>query len=44
MLSIFEIITKTEVMFDLFNHHFYNDKFTSSAITVLPSGGRGAYG
>ena len=38
------LIAKTEAMFDLFNHHFYNDELTRPAITVSPDGGRGAYG
>ena len=28
MLSVSEIVAKTEAMFDLFNHHFYNDELT----------------
>ena len=44
MLSVSEIVAKTEAMFDLFNHHFYNDELTRPAITVSPDGGRGAYG
>ena len=44
MLSVSKIVTKTEAMFDLFNHHFYNDELTRPAITVSPDGGRGAYG
>ena len=44
MLSVSEIVTKTEAMFDLFNHHFYNGELTRPAITVSPDGGRGAYG
>lgn len=39
MLSVSEIVAKTEAMFDLFNHHFYNDKLIRSAITVSPDGG-----
>ena len=44
MISISEIVAKTEAMFDLFNHHFYNGELTRPAITVSPDGGRGAYG
>lgn len=44
MLSVSEIVAKTEAMFDLFNHHFYNGELTRPAITVSPDGGRGAYG
>lgn len=44
MLSVSEIVAKTEAMFDLFDHHFYNDELTRPAITVSPDGGRGAYG
>lgn len=44
MISISEIVAKTEAMFDLFNNHFYNDELTRPAITVSPDGGRGAYG
>lgn len=44
MLSVSEIVAKTEAMFDLFNHHFYHDELTRPAITVSPDGGRGAYG
>ena len=44
MLSVSEIVAKTEAMFDLFNHHFYNGEITRPAITVSPDGGRGAYG
>ena len=44
MLQIFEIVRKTEEMFDLFNRHFYGGELTRPAITVSPDGGRGAYG
>ena len=44
MLSVSEIVAKTEAMFDIFNHHFYNGELTRPAITVSPDGGRGAYG
>ena len=44
MLNVSEIVAKTEEMFNLFNHHFYNDELTRPAITVSPDGGRGAYG
>ena len=44
MLSVSEIVAKTEAMFDLFNHHFYKDELARPAITVSPDGGRGAYG
>ena len=44
MLSVSEIVAKTEAMFDLFNHHFYNGELTHPAITVSPDGGCGAYG
>jgi len=44
MLQIYEIVKKTEEMFDLFNQHFYSNKLTRTAITVSPDGGRGAYG
>ena len=44
MLSVSEIVAKTEAMFDLCNHHFYNGELTRPAITVSPDGGRGAYG
>lgn len=44
MLSVSEIVAKTEAMFDLFNHHFYNGELTRPGITVSPDGGRGAYG
>ena len=44
MLSVSEIVAKTEAMFDLFNHHFYNGELTRPAITVSPDGGSGAYG
>ena len=44
MLSVSEIVAKTEAMFDLFNHHFYSGELTRPAITVSPDGGRGAYG
>ena len=43
MLSVSEIVAKTEAMFDLFNHHFYNDELTRPAITVSPDGGRIRY-
>lgn len=39
MLSVSEIVAKTEAMFDLFNHHFYNDELTRPAITVSPVAG-----
>ena len=29
MMSVSEIVAKTEAMFDLFNHHFYNDELTA---------------
>ena len=29
MLSVSEIVAKTEAMFDLFNHHFYNGELTN---------------
>ena len=32
MLQISEIVKKTEEMFDLFNHHFYNRELTRPAI------------
>ncbi len=44
MLSISEIVAKTETMFDLFNDHFYAGEMARPAITVSPDGGRGAYG
>lgn len=44
MMSVSEIVAKTEAMFDLFNHHFYNDELTRPAITVSSDGGRGVYG
>ena len=44
MLSISEIVAKTERMFDLFNDHFYAGELARPAITVSPDGGRGAYG
>ena len=44
MLSISEIVAKTETMFDLFNAHFYDGELARPAITVSPDGGRGAYG
>ena len=44
MLSISEIVAKTETMFDLFNDHFYAGELARPAITVSPDGGRGAYG
>lgn len=44
MLSISEIVAKTEKMFDLFNDHFYAGELARPAITVSPDGGRGAYG
>ena len=44
MLSISEIVAKTEKMFDLFNDHFYACELARPAITVSPDGGRGAYG
>lgn len=44
MLQISTIVKKTEELFDLFNHHFYNGELTRPAITVSPDGGRGAYG
>jgi hypothetical protein len=44
MLNISEIVAKTEVMFDLFNDHFYNGELARPAITVSPDGGHGAYG
>jgi predicted RNA-binding Zn-ribbon protein involved in translation (DUF1610 family) len=44
MLSISEIVAKTEAMFDLFNAHFYDNVLHRPAITVSPDGGRGAYG
>ena len=44
MLSISEIVAKTEKMFDLFNAHFYAGELARPAITVSPDGGRGAYG
>ena len=39
MLSVSEIVAKTEAMFDLFNHHFYKDELTCPAITVSPDCG-----
>ena len=44
MLNVSEIVAKAEKMFNLFNHHFYNDELTRPAITVSPDGGRGVYG
>ena len=44
MLSISEIVAKTEKMFDLFNDHFYAGELARPAITVSPDGGGGAYG
>ncbi len=44
MPSISKIVAKTKAMFDLFDHHFYNDEFTCPAITVSPDGRRGDYG
>jgi rubrerythrin len=44
MLSISEIVAKTEAMFDLFNAHFYLGELHRPAITVSPDGGHGAYG
>lgn len=44
MLNVSEIVAKTEEMFNLFSHHFYNDELPRPAITVSPDGGRGAYG
>ena len=44
MLSISEIVAKTEKMFDLFNDHFFAGELARPAITVSPDGGRGAYG
>ena len=44
MLSISEIVAKTEKMFDLFNDHFYAGELARPAITVSPDGRRGAYG
>ena len=44
MLSISEIVAKTEKMFDLFNDQFYAGELARPAITVSPDGGRGAYG
>ena len=44
MLSISEIVAKTEKMFALFNAHFYASELARPAITVSPDGGRGAYG
>ena len=37
-------LQKTEKIFDLFNHHFYNDEMARPAITVSPDGGHDAYG
>ena len=42
MLSVSEIVAKTETMFDLFNDHFYAGELARPAITVSPDGGRGA--
>jgi len=44
MITVSEIVAKTEAMFDLLNEHFYNNEMTRPAITVSPDGGRGAYG
>ena len=39
MFNISKIVKKSEEMFDLFNHHFYNNELTRPAITVSPDGG-----
>ena len=38
MLSISEIVAKTEKMFDIFNDHFYAGELARPAITVSPDG------
>lgn len=43
MLQIYEILKKTEEMFDLFNEHFYHGELTRPAITVSPDGGHDTY-
>ena len=44
MITISEIVAKTEVMFDLLNEHFYQNELIRPAITVSSDNGRGAYG
>ena len=42
MITISEIVAKTEAMFDLLNEHFYQNELIRPAITVLyhTSGGK----
>ena len=44
MITISEIVAKTEAMFDLLNEHFYQNELIRPAITVSSDNGRGAYG
>ncbi len=44
MITISEIVAKTEAMFDLLNEHFYQNELIRPAITASSDNGRGAYG
>ena len=44
MITISEIVAKTEAMFDLLNEHFYQNELIRPAITVSPDGGHGGFG
>lgn len=44
MLQISRVVAKAETLFAAFNERFYYGEIATPAITVIPDGGRGAYG